>query len=75
MNHDDTHSLGPVSRWNVLATLAIIAIVAVSAWLPGCGGDEQDTGTTPPAETRTGGFQSTVPISVPVGPGYTVMDD
>lgn len=75
MKRDDSHSLGPVSRWNLLATIAMIAVVAVSAWLPGCGGEDQDTGTTPPAITRTDGFETSVPISVPVGPGYTVMEE
>lgn len=75
MNHDDSHNPGPVNRWNILVTVAVIAVVAVSAWLPGCGDEQQDTGTTRPGVTKTGGFESSVPVSVPAGPSYTVMED
>lgn len=76
MPPEDSHNIGPISGWNMLATVVIIAVVAMSAWLPGCGSDNggQET-TTTPAVTSTGGFDSSVPVSVPIGPAYTVMEE
>ncbi len=77
MDRHDNYNIGPVSGWNLLVTIAVIAVVAVSAWLPGCGDDEgeQGTSTSAPTVTQTGGFDTTLPISVPAGPGYTVIGD